>query len=261
MKRYVNRCLAIFIALGCLLSTVGCSSNTPEIKDTTERDYRTPLSTGYTVELADDGYYYVDLDDPEYYYRQYPGQCLYITGNSISEIQERISTGTLTEEDKTACSYQCRETGRAKLCNFDDVYIPVTPENIKLCQVQLGVADEICNWYYHFINSERPNVMMLFALSYSKDEEGYNRSYNEDLEFLKRGIYSRHIINTSEKKIEIFYYTVPYEESNNQTFRCYFEQGELKYDVYTSSEDIGYEGLPPDEWFLSIGMEKYVPQY
>ena len=62
-------------------------------------------------------------------------------------------------------------------------------------------------------------------------------------------------------EIRNFYYTVPYEESNNQTFRCYFEQGELKYDVYTSSEDIGYEGLPPDEWFLSIGMEKYVPQY
>ena len=107
----------------CALLLVGCnnySKPTEEPRESvTERNYNVPLSTGYTVELAEDGYYYVTLDDLEYYKRQMPGVMPAIYGESLNEIEERLVNNRLTDEDKTHCAKNTAENGRSKVCSFN----------------------------------------------------------------------------------------------------------------------------------------------
>lgn len=266
-KIKTNRILAMILAIVCIFSVIGCSpkAQSPTEKPSesaTESNSNIPLSPGYAIELADDGTYYVIFDDPEYYKKQISDHIPPFFGESLNEIEEKLINNELTTDDKLRLAYDGGEDRRIKVCNFSEMYVPILPDDVICYGVSMGDGGEFCEYYIsrtdwnkedsEYVGYSPWGMRMQFCSA-----EGFQKVYDYALKSVTSppmydysGSYT---LESSTKKVDVFYYGT--EEEYNM-FMFFLEEN-VRYIAYVSADQ--WE-LPPDEWILSIGCEKYVPQ-
>ena len=108
------------------------------------------------------------------------------------------------------------------------------------------------------VDSEYSGYSPIWMSMKFSGEEQYTQMYNSTLNL--RESYSNdysgsYTLETSEKTVEVIYFGSNEKEYDIAMF---FSEKNVNYIVYISGTS---QELPPSEWILSIGMEKYVPQY
>ena len=268
--RKVTMCVATVIAVMCIFPIIGCSpkAQTPTEKPSesaTERNYNIPLSVGYTVELADDGYYYVNLDDLEYYKRQSPDSVPAIYGASLNEIEKRLTENALTEEDKIHCAKFADDDGRSKVCNFNEMYVPLLPDNMVLSSVSIGNGGASCEYLISLAELSNgdvehseysPNGMAIKLLN-EEDHRAMYDSFLALVESYSNDCSGSYTLRASAKTAEVLYFGTDEAECS---FAIFFTEGGAKYCAVIWNNGGERVGAPSDEWILSIGIEKYISE-
>lgn len=240
------------------------------------------LSDYQLVEI--DGKHYLVFDDIFLYYRERDEDvCVFqvapeVRFDSLKDFKNIVTCGVLTEEQKREVARFSKDKEyRVKICDFDNLYYPVTPDGSALTQEVTWVGDE---YYFTYDLDDKQYVFISIhtdgsyqgiyeyryvdAFKYSTIKARENDGNKEIIYYKNNSVTYKRVRCTLTEGDKVFHIDRKYHLNSKgvgeaspaipMEITAYCEQDGQKYeiDVRNIKKDVS------DEWLFQFGIQKYV---
>ena len=260
-KSKIIRCFICFVlALSLSLGMTGCKLRS---------DYQ-------LIEM--DGKHYLVFDNFEPYYNEWNQFSPYLCFDSMEEFKGVVTNGTLTVEQKEQVALFNRdENDRIFICDFNNLYYPVTPDGSALTQEVTWVGSE---YYFTYDLDDKQYVFISIhtdgsyqgiyeyryvdAFKYSTIKARENDGNKEIIYYKNNSVTYKRVRCTLTEGDKVFHIDRKYHLNSKgegeaspaipMEITAYCEQDGQKYeiDVRNIKKDVS------DEWLFQFSIQKYV---